>query len=207
MSVAFELEVAPSRAVARLTALARAVPAAAAALFALQAAAGPVALLGGDPTVRGFAATLAAVLALSLGRSAIAAGRGRADPGAPAGTRLSVDADGSPALVAPGAVSARGALRTVPGPAPGAPGNDSAPAGSPPAQPLRLGASCRLPGLTLLILAPSADHSRGVRRVRPFPLLLGRDAVPDDAWRRLHAWLRWLERGRRSAPDPGPDPT
>ena len=207
MSVAFELEVAPSRAVARLAALTRAVPAFAAALFALQAAAGPVALLGDDPIVRGLAAALAAVLALALGALAIAAGCRRADPGAPAGTRLFVDADGAPALVPPDAESANVASRAAPGPAPAATCNGIAVAGTAPAQPLALGASCRLPGLTVLILAPSADHPRVGRRVRPFPLLLGRDAVPDDAWRRLHAWLRWLERGRRSAPDPGPDPT
>jgi hypothetical protein len=66
-----------------------------------------------------------------------------------------------------------------------------------PGRPMALRATCTLPGLTLLVMAPYATQpSVWGRFARPTVLLLGRDAVPQDAWRRLHVWLRWIERGR-----------
>jgi hypothetical protein len=66
-----------------------------------------------------------------------------------------------------------------------------------PARPMALRATCTLPGLTLLVMAPySAQPSVWGRFARPTVLLLGRDVVPQDDWRRLHVWLRWIERGR-----------
>lgn len=37
---------------------------------------------------------------------------------------------------------------------------------------------------------------------RPTRLLLGRAEAGDGAWRRLMAWLRWMDRGGRPAPAP-----
>jgi hypothetical protein len=180
MSVAFEIEVAPSRAHARTVAAIRAVPAVGAALVALQVAGGPTVLAGDEPLARALAVALGASLAVVLSVAALLAWRRPAAPGAPLGTVLAVDAAGEATLRAPGAAAPR---------------------------PVSLKASCRLPGLTVLILAPYLLHSPEGRGARMTTLLLGRDAMPDDAWRRLHAWLRWLERGRRLAPAPGSDPT
>jgi hypothetical protein len=75
-------------------------------------------------------------------------------------------------------VGARGEIRITPG------------AGA------QLCGACRLPGLIVLVLAPY-PHERP--RARTLHLVLGRDAMGGDAWRRLNRWLRWMQRGQHLA--------
>jgi hypothetical protein len=56
--------------------------------------------------------------------------------------------------------------------------------------------ACRLPGLIVLVLAP---YPRERPRARTLHLVLGRDAMGGDAWRRLNRWLRWMQRGQHLA--------
>jgi len=42
----------------------------------------------------------------------------------------------------------------------------------------------------------------GLAAGRPTRLLLGREEAGDAAWRRLMAWLRWMDRGGRPRPEP-----
>jgi len=76
-----------------------------------------------------------------------------------------------------------------------------------PTVPARLRATCVLPGLIVLVLAPYPGNTAAKRASRPVTLLLGRDAMPDHGWRRLHVWLQWTERGRHSEPSTGPHGT
>jgi hypothetical protein len=57
-----------------------------------------------------------------------------------------------------------------------------------------------LPGLILVALAPDRDGGMPGPKERVRHLLLGRDALSDDGWRRLNSWLRWLGRGRHDRP-------
>lgn len=171
MGVAFDLEVTRSRGADRLDAAAWLIGAAGLALASFQLASGPVFVLDGPTALRaGWSAVAATGAAVALWRAARVLGT---RPPGPVGRaeRLHVDDDG-------GVVLRRG----------GEPG-----------RPMALRASCALPGLTLLIVAPYPGQAGGPARVRPIALRIGRDAVPADAWRRLHVWLRWIERGH-----PGP---
>jgi hypothetical protein len=56
--------------------------------------------------------------------------------------------------------------------------------------------------LTLLVVAPYPAQPAADRRTRPATVLLGRDALSDEGWRRLQVWLRWIERGRLERPTP-----
>jgi hypothetical protein len=182
MSVAFAIEVTRSAAEGRWRALATAIPAAGLGTAAVQLHAGPTFAIEGPPALRA-----AATLACALGAAALASASLRAlrrGPGAraavdpkDAGRALVVDEAGRPALREPG---------------------DPAP------RPMALQAWCTLPGLTLLVLAPYLPQPPSRRRTPRATLVLGRDGVPDEAWRRLHVWLRWIERGRleRSTLDP-----
>jgi hypothetical protein len=58
---------------------------------------------------------------------------------------------------------------------------------------VRLHGACRLPGLIVLVLAP---YPREGPRARTLHVVLGRDAMGGDAWRRLNRWLRWMQRGQ-----------
>lgn len=183
MSVAFETGVTPSANEARWRAASLAIPAAGLALCAAQLASGPAFVLDGSPHAALAAGLACAAGALVLAVAALrevlarrrprAAGRAGVRGGAvpsPRGTRsLVVDEAGLPALrEAPGAPPRAMSLRTW----------------------------CTLPGLTVLLLAPYPPQRVRGRRARPVALVLGRDGLPDDAWRRLHVWLRWTERGR-----------
>jgi hypothetical protein len=72
---------------------------------------------------------------------------------------------------------------------------------------MALRSSCDLAGLTLLVLTQYPGRAPARRQDAPVTLLLGRDAMPDDAWRRLHVWLHWIDRGRDGRPGAAPDPT
>ncbi|MEN9316724.1 MAG: hypothetical protein RJA99_775 [Pseudomonadota bacterium] len=171
MGVAFELEVTRSRGADRFDALAWFVAAASLSLCATSLAAGPVFVADGEPGLRAALAIVAALSAVvSIGLGlGCLLGRRAASARPPA--RLSVSDDGALALQ-----DHRG-----------------------PARPMALRASCALPGLTLLVVAPYPGQWGTPRRGRPVALRIGRDAVPADGWRRLHVWLRWIERG-----PPGP---
>jgi hypothetical protein len=140
--------------------------------------------LGSGPTWLlddpGPAATFMPMAALGLLAWGLRSLPGRALGWVPHGSRLRVDEDGLPSL----ALEAE--RRAVP---------------------MSLHACGAIGGLSWLVLAPYAAQPRrwGVARTRT--LVLGRDAVPADAWRRLHVWLRWCERGRHGARPSGPDPT
>ena len=183
MGVAFETGVTPSASEARWRAASLAIPAAALALCADQLASGPVFVLDGSPRAALAAGLACAAGALVLGVAALrrvraggrtrgaepSPARGGADPTRAGGRSLVVDEAGLPALrEAPGAPPRAMSLRTW----------------------------CTLPGLTVLLLAPYPPQRVRGRRARPVALVLGRDALSDDAWRRLHVWLRWTERGR-----------
>lgn len=178
MGVALTLDIARSRNAARLLAAAPAVAAAGALFSAVHLALGPTLMLEGSPTLR---VALAAVLALLGTALAMRAGIALRSAPAPAAAALRVDAEGAPWLVA----------------APGAP-----------LRPVALRASCVLPGLIVLVLAPYPDAAAAsAPRRRPVTLLLGRDTLPDDAWRRLRRWLCWMERGRHDPPVSLPEDT
>lgn len=76
-----------------------------------------------------------------------------------------------------------------------------------PAVPFTLRATCALPGLTLLVMAPYLPSPRGEGARRSVTLAIGRDSAARDGWRRLQVWLRWLERGRPGRPEAGSDRT
>lgn len=180
MSVAFAIEVTRSAAEARWRALLAAIPAAGLATSAAHLATGPTFVLEGPPEWRAAAAFACGLGAAGFALAALAAlRRGRtptASSASPAPPRaLIVDETGRPALREPGESTAR---------------------------PMALRAWCTLPGLTLLIVAPYSAQSSPERRTRPATLLLGRDGLSDEAWRRLHVWLRWMERGRLEPPTP-----
>lgn len=165
MSVAVQIEVTRSRSVAAWAGLCALVAASGLMLAAWQLLEGPTLLLEAS----GLRVLLAvACAALAAGAVGCAARDLRSRLGGVAGLSLRVGEDGMPALH---------------GPAPS------------PARPMTLRASCTLPGLTLLVMAPSSPQPSTRRSARPTVLLLGRDAVPADAWRRLHVWLRWIARG------------
>jgi len=178
MGVALTLEVAPSRNVARLRGLCLALPAVGLWLSALHLAGGPTRLIDGS-------AALHASLAFALGVAGLAlALRGgvewRARASDAAGRMLIVDDSGA-VTVSP------------------EPGRAAVPA--------ELRATCTLPGLIVLVLAPYPANMSSAGPGRPVTLLLGRDGMPDHVWRRLHVWLQWMERGRHAAPSSGPHRT
>lgn len=191
MSVAFEIEVTRSRAGDRCVAIARAIPAVGLLLAALHVAGGPTAWLDAGPDVRWATAAvlgmsglagLAFAASVVIRRPTGAIGRILCPPSDHDLARtMRVDADGVPSMPTP-------EQRTV--------------------RPLRLRVSCILPGLTVLVLAPCSPQDAEGRRARAILLSIGRDAVSGDAWRRLHVWLRWTERGRHDArPTLRPDRT
>ncbi|MFN9775404.1 MAG: hypothetical protein ACK54X_22630 [Burkholderiales bacterium] len=180
MSVAFAIEVTRSAAEARWRALLAAIPASGLALSAAHLSAGPTFVLEGPPEWRAAAAFACGLGAAAFALAAIAAlWRGRtptASSATPAPTRaLIVDETGRPALREPGESTVR---------------------------PMALRAWCTLPGLTLLVVAPYPAEPAADRRTRPATVLLGRDALSDEGWRRLQVWLRWIERGRLERPTP-----
>ena len=105
---------------------------------------------------------------------------GRALGWVPSGARLQVDEDGVPSLST---------------------------GGNRPSVPMSLKACGAIGGLSWLVLAPYAGQPRPEGLAGPRTVVLGRDAVPADTWRRLHVWLMWCERGRHGARPAGPDPT
>jgi hypothetical protein len=167
MGVAVEIEVTRSRGAARWAASAAAVSALGLVLAGLQLASGPTVLIDAPFAARVVFACVCGALAVGIAGVAIRDLRGVPTPGPV--RRLRVDEAGEAVLVGPDPTSAR---------------------------PMALRASCTLPGLTLLVMAPYLLQPPSGRRARPTVLLLGRDAVPAQAWRRLHVWLRWMERGR-----------
>jgi hypothetical protein len=190
--VAFRIEVTRSRNGARLGALAAAVPAAGLLLAAWQLASGPTLLVDGPAPLRAALAMLCACAAAWLWRrgpgrrSGIRAARARRVAGRPAdgtstlpGASLVVDDAGVPGL---GSRAGEAATPQV------------------------LHASCALPGLMILRLAPHPRNPARARR-RPTTLLLGRDTMTEESWRRLNVWLRWTERGRHVVPTTRPEPT
>lgn len=171
MGVALTLEIPPSRRAALLTAAAPAVAAAGALLAAAQLAVGPTLMIEGPPALRHPIAGGLALSAVALGAWAWSVLRRAA---APAAAALAVDAAGAPSVS-----DVRGA----------------------PARPVVLRASCVLPGLIVLVLAPYPRESSAQGRVHgPLTLMLGRDTLPDDDWRRVRRWLCWMERGRHDPP-------
>lgn len=173
MGIALTLELAGSRAGARLEASGFGVAAAGLLLSAIQFTTGPTLAIEGPPALRlSIAAVLALVAAVPAWRAAVALRRAPR----PSGETLQVDEAGRAMLTARGAAAGR---------------------------PMILRSSCRLPGLIVLVLAPYPGQAASRRTEhRPVTLLLGRDALPDDAWRHLSRWLRWMERGRHAAPIP-----
>lgn len=171
MGVAFDLDLGASSGTARrLDAASWLLPAAGLALSACHLAIGPVAALDGPPALRWVLAGSAGLAALAMTVRSVHALRARGACAAPGG-RLRVDDDGALLLLSDGL-----------------------------ARPMALRASCPLPGLTLLVVAPYPGQSDAAScRSRPLALRIGRDAVPPEHWRRLHVWLRWTERG-----PPGP---
>ncbi|HYF58260.1 MAG TPA: protein YgfX [Burkholderiaceae bacterium] len=177
MSVAFRVEVTPSRRAARLAAACRAVPIAGLSLAALRFAEGPTLMLDAGPAagLAASAACLATAAWLAVGGVAALRRAGR-PPDGPA-ARLEVDADGEVRWCASAdATASRMVLHGWWG----------------------------LPGLTWLVLT---QYPRTSGSARPIVLVLGRDAVPEAAWRRLNVWLRWLDRGPPGSRPSGPDPT
>ncbi len=175
MGVGFSIPVARSAAEARWRALVHLPPVAGLVLCAVDLATGPFPGLPElPPAWRWAAAAACAIVAAGLAIAGAAALRPRPRRRPPAADLL-VDEDGRPAL------------RRVPASA---------------AAPMTLIAWCRLPGLTLLVLAPYLPQPSSGRPARPATLCLGRDGMPDDAWRRLQVWLRWIERGRTDRPTP-----
>jgi len=168
MGVAVRIEVTPSRAAARWAAAGTLAGVAGLLLAAVHLLSGPTLLV--DAPFDRRATVAAACAALAVWGAVLALRDLHGARGRPTGLSLRVGEDGDAVLH---------------GPAPM------------PARPMALRATCTLPGLTLLVMAPSSPQPSVWRRfARPTVLLLGRDAVPQDAWRRLHVWLRWIERGR-----------
>jgi hypothetical protein len=171
VSVAFEIEVTRSRRVSRLDALIWAIPAAGLALAAAQTVSGPTLLFQGAGPGRIAFAGIVLIGALTFARLAWRARR--ADIVQCRGVVLRVDDAGEPCLF---------------------------PEDGRPVVPLQLRTSCRLPGLILLVLSPSGLGSGFRSRGSAVTLLSGRDGLADDDWRRLNAWLCWMERGRHTLP-------
>jgi len=65
----------------------------------------------------------------------------------------------------------------------------------------RVRSVCRLPGLIVMALAPSAEGC--VPKCDGITLLLGRDAMPAESWRVLNVWLLWQLRGQSLMQSPG----
>jgi hypothetical protein len=168
MGVAVEIEVMPSRAAGRWAAAGTLVGVLGLLLAAMHLMSGPTLLVDAPSHRR--AALAAGCAALAAWGALLALRDLRGARRAPTGLALRVGEDGEAVLH---------------GPAPT------------PARPMALRATCTLPGLTLLVMAPYSPQPSVWRRfARPTVLLLGRDVVPQDDWRRLHVWLRWIERGR-----------
>jgi hypothetical protein len=185
MSIAFEAGVAPSAIEARWRCAALAIPAAALALCATQMSSGTSFPLDGSPRAAVAAGLACAAAAAGLAVAALRALRGAArPPGAGAGAGAEQGASGP----------IRSSGRTLVVDGAGLPALRDAPDASPRAMSLQ--AWCTLPGLTVLLLAPYPPQRACGRRARPVGLVFGSDGLPDDAWRRLHVWLRWTERGR-----------
>ena len=178
MGVACEVEVTRSRDGARLEVLCAAVPAAALGLACLQLLQGPTLLVEGPQWLRLAMAGVCLIGMLVLSGMGIRAWRERGSSTPIAA--LSVDVDG--------AIS----LSRMPGSA---------------RQPMALRASCVLPGLILLVVAPYPADPSANRSRRKQTLLLGRGGMSDDSWRKLKVWLRWMERGRHAMPATRPERT
>ncbi len=195
MSVAFAIEVARSASEARWRAAALAIPAAGLGLATIQLSAGSTFLLDASPGAASAAALICAAGAIATAAAAFVALRGaRRGAHRPAPTAV-------PAAAAPsaGVAGAPPALVVDEAGTPGLrQGSDAS------ARPMSLRAWCMLPGLTVLVLAPYPPQPAAGRRTRPVTLVLGRDAASDEAWRRLHVWLRWNERGRTDRQTLGP---
>lgn len=176
MGVAFDIEVTPSRNVLRWRAGGAAVPTLALAVCAWQLSAGPTWLIDEPVILRLGLAGVLSIGAVWVPTGLWLAAR-RRRVGGGCGLRLIVDADGRPTVQAPGLPPVAMTLR----------------------------ASCALPGLTWLLLAPYPRHSVQGRRSAQVSLLIGADAASPDRWRRLRVWLRWLERGRLDRSDLGSD--
>ena len=198
MSVAFAVEVTPSAGAARWRCVLLGIPAAGLALTGLQLASGPTVLHDAAPALAYAAVAGCGAGALGLAVAALGGLRRRPGrrPGAPRDGAAGASGDASARAEASRALvvdeEGRPALRE---------GRAAAP------RPMSLRAWCMLPGLTLLVLAPYAPQPAGGRRARPVTLVLGRDAVSDEAWRRLHVWLRWNDRGRTDRQTLGPHRT
>ncbi|MFN8839991.1 MAG: hypothetical protein ACK5XG_14635 [Burkholderiales bacterium] len=180
MSVAFSVEVTRSAAEARWRAVLAAIPAAGLATSGAHLSTGPTCVLVGPPEWRAAAALACGLGAAAFALAAVAALWSARAPTASSPSRgpsraLIVDDIGRPALREPGESTARQ---------------------------MALRAWCTLPGLTLLVVAPYPAQLRPGRRARPATVLLGRDGLSDEGWRRLHVWLRWIERGRLERPTP-----
>ena len=175
MGLAFEIEVMPSRHVARWRAGAFGCAAAGLLLAGARLLAGPTTWWPQG----GWAAAGVGVALLLAGCAALAAARretGSHPRAGGRGVRLRVDGGGEAWLAQPRGLPER-QVRPVH------------------AHPL--------PGLIALRVAPypgSPPDARGSAAAAT-TLLLGRDAVPDDTWRRLNVWLNWMDRGRQAQPD------
>jgi hypothetical protein len=174
MGLAFELSIRTSRRERWLAGFARLLAASGAGLSAVHLAAGPTAVLDGPPALQAAVATglaLFSVLLLADGLRILRSG-----------------------LAPPSGQPDRGSLRVDDT---GACMLDSSDRGGEPATLVR---ACILPGLILVSLAPSAVGSVLGPHWRCRTLLLGRDAMSLETWRRLNAWLLWCSRGRRDRP-------
>jgi hypothetical protein len=185
MSVAFAVEVARSANEARWRAVSSAIPAAGLALSAVH-------LSSGRTPLSDASFALAVALALACGVGAI--GLALAALLAWRGSRCSVRSTDVPPAAEPCAPSVTaGTPRSLIVDEAGLAALQDGP-GAPP-RPMALRAWCMLPGLTVLVLAPYPPQASVARRGSPVTLMLGRDASSDEAWRRLHVWLRWNARG------------
>ena len=178
MGLAFELVVTRSRAQGALEALAAGIPAAGLTLAAVQLASGPTALIDATPGTHVALALGLGVAASGFAIRALQALRAKGRSDAAASGVLAVDALGDPSL---------------------------RPLGDGTVRPMALRGSWGLAGLCLLVLAPCSQQPSTGPRVRSITLVLGRDAVPDETWRRLQVWLQWMERGRHGRSSPVPD--
>ena len=175
MGLAFDLEVMPSRHVARWRVGAFGCAAAGLLLAGARLLAGPTTWW---PQGGWAAAGVGAALVLAGCAALVAAWRETRGPARAVGrgVRLRVDGRGDAWLAQPRELQER---------------------------PVRPVHAHPLPGLIALRVAPypgSPPDARGSAAAAT-TLLFGRDAVPDDTWRRLNVWLNWMDRGRQVPPD------
>jgi hypothetical protein len=178
VGLAFELVVTRSRAQGVLETCAAFIPAVGLTLAAAQVGSGPTRLIDATPATHAMVALALGVAALAFAVRALFAVRTVVHHRAVATGVLVVDAIGDVAL---------------------------RPLGDGPACPMALRRGWGLPGLSLLVLAPCLQQPSAGPHQRSITLMLGRDAVPDESWRRLQVWLQWMERGRHGRSSPVPD--